>query len=44
MDEFVIHMFLALLSIAVKSPARKQALKKELLHVRDGINALYPGE
>lgn len=42
-EEFAIHLVLGLVTSLVKNPTKKTALQSLLLHVRDSINALYPG-
>lgn len=42
-EDFVIHMVLAVILKAVKNPAHAASLKTALLNVRDEINTLYPG-
>jgi hypothetical protein len=42
-EEMAIHFVLGIISAAVKNPAKRTALQALLIHVRDSINALFPG-
>jgi hypothetical protein len=42
MDELLINMALAIIFSVIKNPAKKEALKKALLKMRNAINTLYP--
>ena len=42
-EEFAIHLVLGLVTSLAKNPAKALGLKTLLLHVRDSINALFPG-
>jgi hypothetical protein len=42
MDQILIGLFLSLLTRLVRNPAQAAILKEELLHIRDGINVIFP--
>jgi hypothetical protein len=42
-EEIAIHFVLGIVTAAIKNPTKAIALQSLLLHVRDAINALYPG-
>jgi len=42
-EEMAIHFVLGIVTHAVKNPVKSDMLKNLLLHLRDAINALYPG-
>lgn len=44
MEASAIAFVIAIVKAAVKNPAKKAALKKRLLALRDAITAIYEGE
>lgn len=42
MDQFIIGLFLTVMAKLIRNPAHAELFKNELLHIRDGINAIYP--
>mgnify|MGYP001583111333 CR=1 FL=1 len=44
MESVIIGLVLSIVKAAIKNPAKKAALKKKLLAVRDAIDAAYAGD
>ena len=44
MEEMIINLALSIIFSTIKNPAKKEAMKRALLKMRNAINSLYPGE
>ena len=42
-EDLVINLVLGIVTHLIKNPGKASSLRTQLLHVRDAINAIYPG-